>query len=138
MEIGFFSIYNNLLGVLTGNISLLELDFPENLDTIQDCKYALEELKKITSQLLTFSKGNILHKEISNINEIIRETSDFITHGKNILISYDFTNNLKKTNIDPTQIGRVIQNILLNAVQALPNGGRKKLEKYWKMMVDKV
>ncbi|MBN1413106.1 MAG: response regulator [Spirochaetales bacterium] len=78
----------------------------------------------MTRQLLTFSRGGEPVKEKMRIEEIIRESAVFITQGSKVKCFFDFQDGLWPVEIDKSQISQVIQNLVLNAIQAMPEGGR--------------
>ena len=118
--------FNNILSAVIGNISLLKFDYKNEqnlLNNIKDIEKAVFRAKGLTNQLLTFSKGGSPVKDISSINEIIEDTVLFILSGSHIKVKFNFDINLWNVNIDKDQISQVIQNITINARDAMPQGG---------------
>lgn len=118
--------FNNILSAILGNISLARFD----TDMMEETKILLGEAEKaslrakdLTQQLLTFSKGGDPVKKTSSLQEIIRDSADFVLHGGKVACRYDFAEDLQLVEIDQGQISQVIQNIIINAKHAMPNGG---------------
>ncbi len=118
--------FNNILAAVIGNISLLKYDFSkdkENFEKIVDIEKAVSKARGLTNQLLTFSKGGAPVKDISSIKDIIKDTVLFALSGSDVKVHFNIEKNLWNANIDENQISQVIQNMTLNAKDAMPNGG---------------
>ncbi len=116
--------FNNILTAVLGNISLAEMsNGDETKNRLNEAKKAIIRSKELTQQLLTFAKGGTPIKKLSSINILLRETADFAIRGSNVKISYDIPDDLWAAEIDEGQISQVINNLVLNAMQAMPNGG---------------
>jgi len=118
--------FNNLLVGIVGNISLA-LEYVKAEDRIHPLLLGAEKASlratELTQQLLTFSKGGEPVRETDSIEEIIRESSGFVLHGGNVACAYDIPENLWLVDVDRGQISQVVQNIIINARQAMPDGG---------------
>ncbi|MDA3834862.1 MAG: PAS domain S-box protein [Spirochaetales bacterium] len=119
--------FNNILAAILGNIELacyrLNKDDSETVALLSNAKNATQRATKLTGQLLTFSKGGDPIKKETALPELINESADFVTHGSKIKCQYTFPDNLWTVEVDSGQIGQVIQNIIINAKHALPQGG---------------
>ncbi len=118
--------FNNLLGVIVGNISLAQLEDLQGGDTrgfLKEAMNASNRAKQMTQQLLTFSKGGALAKKTSSVKEIVKEAAKFTLHGSSIVCDFNFEAGEHNADVDSTQISQVINNLILNATQAMPNGG---------------
>ncbi len=60
---------------------------------------------------------------MSSLKKIILETTDFVLKGSNVACSFEFAEDLWAVEVDPGQFSQVIQNLVMNADQAMPNGG---------------
>ena len=92
-----------------------------------DAQQAANKTKALTQQLMTFAKGGAPVKETASIEELIRETAGLSLRGSNTKPEYHFSDGLSSVDIDTGQIGQVIQNLVLNADQAMPSGGTLKI-----------
>jgi len=92
-------------------------------NTITDAEKAAFRANKLTNQLLTFAKGGAPIKESQSIREIIEEAVGFSLSGSNIDCELKLQDNLWTLEIDRGQIDQVITNLIINAEQAMPDGG---------------
>jgi len=123
--------FNNLLGSIIGNIemSMRTLDEPERADKyLQTTRVACKRAAGLTQQLLTFSKGGEPIKSNIDIAELLAETIDFSLHGCAIESQLTCNEGLRNIFADRGQIGQVVQNIVINAKQAMPAGGLIKVD----------
>jgi len=119
--------FNNILSAILGNIELASYRIAQEdsrtASLLSDAEKATKRAAKLTDQLLTFSKGGEPVREITSLPEFIPESADFVLHGSQIVCSYSFPENLWMVDVDSGQIGQVIQNIIINANHAMPEGG---------------
>lgn len=118
--------FNNILTAILGNINLALVD--HNLaDTTQklltDAMKASLRARDLTKQLLTFAKGGEPVKELSSLESVIKDSANFVLSGAKAACCYHIPADLWLVDIDKGQISQVIQNIVLNACQAMPEGG---------------
>jgi PAS domain S-box-containing protein len=133
--------FNNLLQGVYGNISLARL----NVDRQTMCLAALDQADKalhmsvnLTNQLLTFSKGGKPVKEQIDLLPIIDTAAKFALSGSRSDYSVIADDGLWQVEADEGQIGQVIQNIVLNADQSMPGGGRVEITARNVHLFDKV
>jgi PAS domain S-box-containing protein len=122
--------FNNILMAILGNISLAKMsldpeDRPHSL--LGQAEKASLRARDLTQQLLTFSKGGEPVKELAEISEVIKDSADFVIRGSKVRCDYHFALDLWPAEIDRGQISQVIQNIVLNASHAMPEGGIVKI-----------
>jgi PAS domain S-box-containing protein len=117
--------FNNILTAILGNVSLAEIskDTDELQDRLIEAKKAILRSKELTQQLLTFAKGGSPIKKLSTIDMLLRDTVDFVLRGSNVRVEYNIADNLWAAEIDEGQISQVINNLVLNSIQAMPKGG---------------
>lgn len=118
--------FNNILTGIMGSISLSLLKTqPESKihSLLQAGEKACMRARELTQQLLTFSKGGDPIKQNASITELIRESANFILRGSNVTCMYSFAGDLMPIEVDKGQISQVIQNLIINADQAMPEGG---------------
>ncbi len=118
--------FNNILTAILGNISYLKTALSKDNDivhTIDDIEKAGIRAKNLANQLLTFAKGGEPQKELTDIRKIIKDSSEFILTGSKTTCIYKFANKLSNLYIDRGQISQVVQNIVLNASQAMNQKG---------------
>ena len=90
---------------------------------LQNAKKASIRAQNLTQQLLTFSKGGDPVRETFSIEKVVIDASVFVLTGSSVRCNYNISENLWKVDIDTGQLSQVIQNITLNARQAMPEGG---------------
>ncbi len=118
--------FNNLLTAVLGNISLARATTATDTvlaERLQKIETATLRAKGLTQQLLTFSKGGAPVKKLSGIADVVRDSVDFPLRGSNIKREYIFSPDLWAAEVDEDQLSQVIQNLVINAGQAMPDGG---------------
>ncbi len=118
--------FNNLLTAIMGNISIAKTGIhpAEKIYRIlSDAERAATLAKNLTHQLLTFAKGGAPVKESASIEELLRDSASFLVRGSKVKCEFKLSDNVQPLDIDRGQIGQVIQNLILNAEQAMPEGG---------------
>ena len=118
--------FNNLLTAIIGNIALAKNYIePENKAAVrlQQAEKALLRSKDLTQQLLIFSKGGDPVKKSVAIADVIRESASFALRGANVKCSFDIADDLWRILVDSGQFSQVIQNLVINADHAMPEGG---------------
>jgi PAS domain S-box-containing protein len=119
--------FNNILAAILGNIELTFYRIPKedtkSISLLNDAKKATKRATKLTQQLLTFAKGGEPLREETILPELITESADFVLHGSQVACNYNFPDDLWRIDVDSGQISQVIQNIILNAKHAMPEGG---------------
>jgi PAS domain S-box-containing protein len=117
--------FNNILTTIMGHISLALLDQPEgpNRRYLAEAERACTQAQKLSRQLLTFAKGGAPIKELISVAKLVAETVSFCCAGSTVRCIIDFPPDLWVIEADPGQISQVIQNLAINALQAMPTGG---------------
>ncbi|MBV1873426.1 MAG: response regulator [Gammaproteobacteria bacterium] len=118
--------FNNILTGIMGNIDLAIAKIAsdnEAISLLSAAEKAVQRASKLTQQLLTFSKGGEPVLELESIYDLVRESADFTLMGSGIACRIDRGAELWAAHVDRGQISQVIQNIVLNARQAMPEGG---------------
>ena len=118
--------FNNILTGVLGNIALAQLDVEATSDAgarLREAEKATLRARDLTQQLLTFAKGGEPVRTAVQLEAILRETTTFALHGSNVRAVYHLAPDLWSADADQGQIGRVVQNLVINAVQAMPAGG---------------
>ena len=119
--------FNNILTAIIGNISMGKVGLApesESYARLSVAEQACQRARDLTRQLLTFSKGGAPLKQVMTVEEVVRESATFALHGSKSRCSFEFAPDLLPIEADRGQIGQVINNIVINAVQAMPDGGQ--------------
>ncbi len=118
--------FNNLLTVIMGNLTLALLD-PKVAaiagNWLREAERGALRARDLTGQLLTFAKGGEPVRQSVRLPEIVREAAEFALHGSSVRCDFQEGPGLWPADVDQGQIGQVVQNLVLNAVQAMPEGG---------------
>ena len=123
--------FNNLLTGITGYLDLSKyylensetLQITELKDFINQAQTATERARELTIQLLTFAKGGRPIKNTVALPQLIEESTRFMLHGTNVKSVFALPQDLLTVTADAGQLGQVFQNLVLNAIQAMPEGG---------------
>jgi two-component system, cell cycle sensor histidine kinase and response regulator CckA len=119
--------FNNLLTAIMANLSLARLlgksAEKEVTASLADAEKAALRAKDLTQQLLTFAKGGSPVREAVNLEGVVREVAGFALRGSKVLCDFAIAPGIWPADVDRTQIGQVVQNIVINAMQAMTNGG---------------
>ena len=119
--------FNNILSGILGNAQLAQLALAsgKNIDKyLKGIIEATQNATRLTQQLLTFAKGGEPVKEIISIKDLLSDSVEFALRGTNIACSYDINEELWAVEADKGQINQVINNLVINAIQAMPGGGK--------------
>ncbi|MDO9549319.1 MAG: PAS domain S-box protein [Candidatus Marinimicrobia bacterium] len=123
--------FNNILSVLLGNVELTKLKIGKGED-IEKYLIRLEETISqatgLTQQLLTFSKGGEPVIKVASIKDLMLDVVPFILTGSNIKSEISIEDDLHLVKMDANQISQVLTNIVINAKQAMPDGGKLSVE----------
>ncbi len=118
--------FNNLLTAILGNISLARMHASCDdaiFNRITDAEKACLRAKNLTQQLLAFSKGGAPVKKMASMAELITNSVGFALSGSNVRHEIWLPDDLWPLEVDEGQISQVIHNLVINAAQAMPEGG---------------
>lgn len=120
--------FNNLLGGMFGYVDMAKSSLDNNnpQEAREDLVKAFgvfDRTKALTKQLLTFAKGGAPIRSTLNLTPIIESSIQFALSGSNVTSEIAIAEDLWSCDCDGSQIGQVIDNIVINAQQAMPLGG---------------
>jgi len=118
--------FNNLLMAIMGYISLAEDDIKPEVGVSTYLKAAEEaclRAKELPKQLITFSKGGAPVKEIGSIEDVVKETTNFVLAKANVTCEFFFPLDLWLIEFDEGQMKQAAKNMIINAVESMPDGG---------------
>ncbi|MDD5434284.1 MAG: response regulator [Nitrospira sp.] len=122
--------FNNLLTGILGNVSLAKMSCSagdKTYNLLSDAEKATFRARDLTRQLLTFSKGGTPLKQASSIADILRESASFAARGSNVRCMFSLPDDLRLVDVDSGQFSQIIHNLVINAVQAMRDGGEISL-----------
>ena len=115
--------FNNILTTILGNVSMAKMQVaPEDemFDLLKEAETASIRAQTLTKQLLTFAKGGTPIKETASIKDILKESSRFVLRGSKSSCKFSIAEDLWPAEVDVGQMSQVIDNIVINANQAMP------------------
>lgn len=122
--------FNNILTGITGNVSLAKMKLEYHQEDHESVQILLAETEKaalqarhLTHQLLTFAKGGEPILKKVSVHNLLKQNVNFVLRGSNILCDFQLPPDLWPLKVDSGQINQVIQNLVINACQAMPQGG---------------
>ena len=125
--------FNSIMTAILGQSELLLGDLPPGSPLVHNAmeiRKAADRAATLTRQLLAYGRKQILQPEILNLNVVLSNMAEMIRHlaGGNTDMRIVSSANLKSVKADVGQIEQVILNIVMNAADAMPNGGKLTLE----------
>lgn len=118
--------FNNLLTALLGNLSLAQMDTglsAEVREWLDEAEKATGRARDLTQQLLTFAKGGEPVRRLTDLAACLREAAQFARQGSRVRCEFALAPDLWPAEVDAGQVGQVVHNLVLNAVQAMTRGG---------------
>ena len=125
--------FNNLLTAILGQVSLAKygLDPTHPLYVrLTEAENASLRAQEIAKQLLTFSKGGSPVKKVMGIGDLIEENVRLVLSGSNVRPVFDISPSIDQVSIDAGQICQVLHNLVINARQAMLEGGECLVRAY--------
>ena len=123
--------FNNILTTILGNIGLAMLNKKldeEEIESLVQAEKACFRAKALSGQLLTFAKGGAPIKKVASLVKLVRESARLALAGSNSICEFSLPEHIWSVEVDEGQISQVINNLLINADQAMPSGGVIKIE----------
>jgi two-component system, cell cycle sensor histidine kinase and response regulator CckA len=117
--------FNNILMGVFGFTDLAKREVKDEVvsEYLAQALESMERAKGLTQQLLTFAKGGAPVRKKVPMPALVRDTCLFSLHGSNVSCSFALPPDLWLCRVDRGQVAQVIQNLMINAVQAMPLGG---------------
>ncbi|MBN1583651.1 MAG: PAS domain S-box protein [Anaerolineae bacterium] len=125
--------FNNHLTAINGYADFLLMDLdacdPKRAD-VQEIQKAAERSASLTRQLLAFSRKQVIQPVVMNLNDLVTDTEKMLERliGENIALIPRLSQELWPIKADPGQIEQVIVNLVVNARDAMPDGGKLTIE----------
>lgn len=125
--------FNNMLSVISGYCELMQLELHEDdplSRNLAEIKQAAQRAATLTQQLLAFSRKQIIKPEVINLNTKIANLEKMLRRliGEDIDLAVGLESSLQAVKADPGQIDQILMNLVVNARDAMPQGGKLTLE----------
>lgn len=124
--------FNNLLTVISGNLEMIErrLEDRRLRDLLREAQDAADDGAKLTGQLLAFGRRQALNAKLTDIGQLVSNFAELLrrTLGETIDLQTVVTGQPLLALVDTTQLQNALLNLVLNARDAMPRGGRLKVE----------
>jgi PAS domain S-box-containing protein len=125
--------FNNLLTAIQGYTSLILLDLgPDDprREDLEEIRKASERAAGLTRQILAFSRRHVVEPETVSLNDLIVDLERLVPRlmGEDVTLATALDPALAPVRADPRQLEQVILNLVVNARDAMPDGGRLTLE----------
>jgi PAS domain S-box-containing protein len=118
--------FNNLLTGILGNVSLAKVVIDSKdkaLKRLDEAEKAVGRARDLTQQLLTFSKGGAPVKKTASMEQIVMDSASFVLRGSNVKCEFIVPQPVWSVEADEGQMNQVINNLVINADQSMPEGG---------------
>jgi len=120
--------FNNILTTILTNVSLAKMMLEgegsdDARERLTQSEQAGRRAAALTQQLLTFSRGGAPVKKTAMLGDIVKESTGFALSGSNVKCRHYIDKDLWPCSVDSGQISQVINNLVINADQAMPEGG---------------
>jgi len=118
--------FNNVLGGIMGYIEIARLQCNKDEKLFPLLGKAAEQVKRakgLTKQLITFASGEKPIRQTGSVGTLLIETAQFSLSGSSVTCTFDVADDVWACDFDRGQMGQALDNIFINARQAMPNGG---------------
>jgi PAS domain S-box-containing protein len=118
--------FNNLLTGILGNVSLAKVVIDSRdkaIKRLDEAEKAVGRARDLTQQLLTFSKGGAPIKKATSMEQIVMDSASFVLRGSNVKCEFNVADQVRTVEADEGQMNQVINNLVINADQSMPEGG---------------
>jgi len=127
--------FNNLLTIIGGHTELLLAGLPPDApmrDSLAQIRSASSRAASLTRQLLAFSRKQVVEPRILDLNTVVKDTEKMIRRlvGEDVSLQTLLAPGLNQVKVDPGQMDQVILNLVVNARDAMPKGGRLTLKTF--------
>ncbi len=117
--------FNNVLAGILGRVNLAQMSGADEelRRALRDAEEGCITARSLTKELLAFAKGGAPVKNIESLRSLIVDSARFCLHGSSVNARLELDDDLYAVEMDAVQVGQALNNIILNAVQAMPEGG---------------
>jgi PAS domain S-box-containing protein len=122
--------FNNILQGIIGNLSLARMNAHSTeklMERLAGVEKSAMRAKDLTQQLVMFARGGAPIRRRVQLNTLVKDSTLFVLHGSNVTCEFSLPLELWHVEVDEGQMRQVINNIVLNAVQSMPAGGKMEV-----------
>jgi PAS domain S-box-containing protein len=124
--------FNNLLTVIMGNVQLsrLVLQMPHEMDEpLLQIEHAAKSAGALTHRLLAFARRELIEPRVLDLNEVVSRVQKLLVRlvGEDVAVQVELAADVYPIRIDPTELEQILVNLVVNARDALPTGGRMRI-----------
>jgi len=119
--------FNNILAAALGNVALGRLRaerHQDHIDLLEAAEASLLSARDLTGQLLALSKGGEPVRNVVRLDTLLRESATLVLAGSRCTCDFQLAPDVWPAEVDEGQICQVIHNLVINADQAMPSGGK--------------
>jgi PAS domain S-box-containing protein len=125
--------FNNILTVVLSCADQLEADAASgrtNREDVREIRSAAERARDLTRQLLAFARRQLIAPVVLDVNALLRESQKLLARllGEDVDLSVQLAPDLWRVRCDPAQLQQVLLNLVMNARDAMPRGGKLTIE----------
>jgi PAS domain S-box-containing protein len=125
--------FNNILGVILNSAAFVAEDLDEDsplAEDVEEIRRSAQRAAALTRQLLIFSRRDVMHPQSLDLNEVVSDLERLLWRvlGEHVLLETRFAAGLRAVMADPGQLEQVLVNLVVNARDAMPGGGRLIIE----------
>ena len=117
--------FNDILMAIMGNVSMARASTRRGtaLRALEEAEQACVRARHLTWQLLTFSRGGVPVKKTVELSHVLEESATLALRGSNVRCTFEIAADLWSVSADEGQLGQVLNNVVVNALEAMPRGG---------------
>jgi PAS domain S-box-containing protein len=118
--------FNNLLSVILGNIQIAKTTLPPDekaYGRLTDAENVIDLASELSKRLITFATGGDPRRRLMPLSDLFADTITALVKGSAIQAAFDLPEDLAEVSIDEGQMKQVINNLVINAKEAMPQGG---------------
>ena len=118
--------FNNVLTAITANLSLVRMDLPKDTpvgEFLDSIEHASGRARSLAAQLLTFARGGLPVMRIVSLEDTVNSAAHLSSRGSRCKVQVEIAPDSPPVEADEGQISQVLQNLIINADQAMTEGG---------------
>lgn len=121
--------FNNALTSVLGYISLARIEDDEVTvgKYMANAEAGVHQATSLTHQLIAFARGGEPHRRLQDVKKLLSESVQFSLSGSNVRVDFDVSPDLWAAELDGVQFKQVVSNLVINAIHAMPDGGRLRV-----------